>query len=530
MKYKQISFIVLTLSIVMTAVVMISCEKLDLKKFIALRTLPPDDIEDHSVKAVGKIIDFGGESIVNHGFVYAKHSIPTQADSVVNLGTPSSLGEFSTNIIDLDAASKYYLRAFVSDGPSFWYGDEVLFSTSGIVNLPDVRTIPPSEITATSAKSGGNVIADGGAPVRVRGICYGSASNPDTSGTCTSNGEGLGEFVSDITGLTSGTTCYIRAYAINSKGIAYGNQISFVAGQVVNVPAVITSNISGITSINATTGGEVISDGGAAVSDRGVCWSVSPVPTIADNHTVDGSGIGTFSSIITNLTPGTSYYVRAYATNSIGTAYGESKSFTTGGTSPNGEWLKYDNGTNYDGIGLNDGGSFDVAIRFEPAQLQEYDGWSIIRMRFYPKGATTTYAIEGFTGSNPDPDSPVFFQNVISPVIDSWNEIILDTPFKISADTDLWVGYFCIQQPAGEFPAGVDPGPATPFYSDLIFAGGTWNSMASFGLNLNWNIQVFVENNQGESKMLSVPVNFKKDAEISNNPSVNQIIKSSDNQ
>ena len=101
------------------------------------------------------------------------------------------------------------------------------------------------------------------------------------------------------------------------------------------LPTVITSAVSDITETTATCGGEVIADGGVAVTERGVCWSTSATPTVADNHTSDGAGLGTFTSNITGLTASTTYYVRAYATNSVGTAYGETINFTTSDSVPN---------------------------------------------------------------------------------------------------------------------------------------------------------------------------------------------------
>lgn len=506
MKILYRSLTLFSIIILTGTLVIISCEKLDLKKFVSVRTLIPEDIEDHSVKGVGFIDDLGDETITDHGFFYAKHSNPTQSDSVVSLGKPLVTGKFTALIDGLDKDSKYFIRAFISDGEKFWYNEEILFSTSGTVFLPDVQTAPVTEITASTAKTGGVVTADGGAPVKSRGICFGTKAEPDTSGNLIMAGSGNGEFMALLNGLKTDSTYFIRAYAINSKGIAYGNEVMFVAGQQVNVPVVVTADISEITSINAVSGGTVLSDGGSPVTSRGVCWSQMPEPTVNDSKTTDGSGPGEFSSTITNLVPGTSYFLRAYAANEIGISYGETKSFTTGGNSPNGEWLHYDNGTNYDGIGLNSGGSFDVAIRFDPSQLADYEGWSIVRIRFFPKGAFTDYAVEGFTGQDPNPATPVFYHEVINPEIDEWNEVILENPHPINVNTDLWVGYYCIGQPVGEYPAGVDTGPSTPYYSDLIFAGGQWNSMAAIGLNLNWNIRVFIENIDGETKEISLPV------------------------
>ena len=90
-----------------------------------------------------------------------------------------------------------------------------------------------------------------------------------------------------------------------------------------------SGTVSGITATAAQAGGEVTDDGGVTVTERGVCWSTSSEPAISDNRTNDGSGSGSFTSSLTGLSPGTTYYVRAYATNNAGTTYGDEVSFTT---------------------------------------------------------------------------------------------------------------------------------------------------------------------------------------------------------
>jgi uncharacterized protein (TIGR02145 family) len=95
------------------------------------------------------------------------------------------------------------------------------------------------------------------------------------------------------------------------------------------LPVITTSNVTGITQTTATAGGNLTSDGNADITARGVCWGASQNPTTSSSKTNDGTGIGTFISSITGLTPGTNYYVRAYATNSEGTAYGNEIPFTT---------------------------------------------------------------------------------------------------------------------------------------------------------------------------------------------------------
>lgn len=94
-------------------------------------------------------------------------------------------------------------------------------------------------------------------------------------------------------------------------------------------PVVSTAAVTSITATGASSGGNVTSSGLSSVTARGVCWSTSAGPTIAESHTTDGSGIGSFTSVLTGLLSNTTYYVRAYATNSYGTAYGSDVQFTT---------------------------------------------------------------------------------------------------------------------------------------------------------------------------------------------------------
>lgn len=192
---------------------------------------------------------------------------------------------------------------------------------------PTVTTTTASSITGTTASSGGNVTDDGGATVTDYGVVWGTSANPTTSDNITDDGSGTGSFVSSLTSLSPNTTYYYRAYAINEAGTSYGAESSFTTSVI--VPTVTTTAISSIACTTASSGGNVTDAGGGTVTDYGVCWSTSSSPTTSDNLTDDGSGTGAFASSITGVASGTTIYVRAYATNSAGTAYGSEESFTS---------------------------------------------------------------------------------------------------------------------------------------------------------------------------------------------------------
>ena len=220
------------------------------------------------------------------------------------------------------------------------------------IALPSLTTIAATSINPNGASTGGVVTSGGGDSVSARGVVYGTSANPTLSNQFTQDGNGIGSFISVLTGLTSATAYRVRAYATNSAGTAYGNEILFTT--TVGLPVLVTSNMSQITHNSAQSGGTISTDGGATITQRGVCWSSTPLPTITNSRTQNGTGTGTFTSNLTGLTPSTQYYIRAYATNSAGTAYGQQQTFTTTILFVCGTSLATDlDGNNYATITLN---------------------------------------------------------------------------------------------------------------------------------------------------------------------------------
>lgn len=193
--------------------------------------------------------------------------------------------------------------------------------------LPTVITGAISNITATTAQGGGEVTASGKSAVVKRGLCWSKLQYPTLSNAYSVDGSGEGTFTSSMENLEVGTTYYVRAYATNGVGTAYGEQLTFTT--LGGLAAVNTAEVSNVTPTTAQCGGTVTDDGNFAVTQRGVCWSTAPDPTIANARTFDGNGLGIFVSSLTGLTPGVTYYLRAYATNQNGTVYGEQRTFTT---------------------------------------------------------------------------------------------------------------------------------------------------------------------------------------------------------
>lgn len=316
-----------------------------------------------------------------------------------------------------------------------------------------------------------------------------------------------GVYQQTISGLSSNTTYYFRSYVVKTDGEpVYGNLVSFKTdiNPNINLPTVQTLNAINITAFSATIQGAVTDDGGGDVTRKGFCISTEQMPTVDNDLTSnDGSGTGQYQHTFLDLIPVTDYYVRAYAENQKGIAYGAQVSFTTpesGGAVA--EWLHYDDGNNFDGIGLTVGDTdFDAAIRFTPEQLAPYNGMTITKFRiFLRESSPIEYYVEIFEGPDPLVEDIVYDQLVESPVAGQWNEIVLDEPYTIDATMELWFGYYISNAAEGLFPAGIDAGPAESGYGDLIATGNPleWFLLSDADVDANWNIQVFVTNQAGK--------------------------------
>lgn len=275
----------------------------------------------------GNITSDGGSAITTRGVCWGTTANPTIANSKTANGTGT--GSFSSSLTGLTQNTTYYVRAYATNLGGTAYGSQVSFITIANVQLSTLTTSSVSNITAITAVSGGNVTSDGGAVVTVRGICWNTEPNPTTSHKKTTDGYGMGSFSSSLVGLVANTKYYVRAYANNTKGVAYGNEVSFWTIADLQAPKITTSSITSITNSTATSGGNITSAGGSPVISRGICWSYNQYPTVNNNKITNGTGTGSFICSITGLYPGMIHYVRAYATNSYGTAYGNQISFTT---------------------------------------------------------------------------------------------------------------------------------------------------------------------------------------------------------
>ncbi len=283
-------------------------------------------ITANGATAYGNITNVGDPTITVSGFCWSTSANPTTSDSKTTDGG-TSVGAITGSLTSLLPGTTYHVRAYASNSYQTVYGTDVSFTTTS--SAPVVSTATVTDIGVADATCGGTVTADGGSAVTARGVCWSTSASPTISNSHTTDGSGTGTFISAITGLSNGVTYHVRAYATNGIGTSYGGDSTFTTLAALSLPTVVTTALSSITGNSASGGGNATADGGASISAKGICWSTSANPTISGSHTSDGTGLGTFTSAITGLNAETTYHVRAYATNSVGTAYGADSTFTT---------------------------------------------------------------------------------------------------------------------------------------------------------------------------------------------------------
>ena len=273
--------------------------------------------------AYGTVVSDCDIPVTARGFCYSTNQYPTIEDkfTTVNKG----LGSFRSNISGLEYATTYYVRAYATNETATVYGDQVEVRT--LSGLPTVTTALVTNVGSVKATCGGNVIDDGSLSVTARGVCYGTSQQPTIEDLHTMDGKGKGEFTSTLKDLKDKTTYYIRAYATTDAGTAYGEQRTFKTED--GIPTVVLNEVEEPTANSVTCKAKVTGDGGVTVTERGICYSTSQYPTNLDTHVASGNGIGEFTGSLSNLKVNTTYYVRAYAVNSIGVGYSEQKTFTT---------------------------------------------------------------------------------------------------------------------------------------------------------------------------------------------------------
>ncbi len=189
-----------------------------------LTTTAATSISSASALTGGNITSNGGADVLTSGVCWSTTIDPTISDNKTTT-TSAVSGTFTSTITGLKASTTYFVRAYATNSAGTGYGNVVQFTTLA-PTIPELTTTI-SSINQTIAIGGGDITSDGGLTITSRGLCWSLKSGPTIANNKSSDGSGSGSFISSITGLIYGKIYYARAYAINSKGIAYGNEIKF---------------------------------------------------------------------------------------------------------------------------------------------------------------------------------------------------------------------------------------------------------------------------------------------------------------
>jgi len=251
-----------------------------------------------SIKIEGEITDIGIQvsQVDQYGHVYSQNNTdPNISDFKTNLGSTATPIGFESEITGLEPGVTYYVNAYATNSQGTSYGEVIAVTPPA--GAPVVTTTSVTEITSSSAVTGGNVTSDGGNNITERGICWGTTSPVNIDSNTIQDGQNTeGSYTIDLTGLTGGNLYYVRAYAINSEGIGYGDQISFTTLAV--PPSVETISSSTIDTNSITVTGNVSDNGGSAINSHGFVYSSeNSTPTLNDLSIEDNEYLTKFFAL-----------------------------------------------------------------------------------------------------------------------------------------------------------------------------------------------------------------------------------------
>ena len=309
---------------IVLAILFYSCRKEDPPTIPIVETVIITDITQATAIGGGQIVSDGGKPVTSRGVCWGETNQPKTTDSKTTDGAGD--GSFVSSITGLAPGVLYYVRAYATNGVGTGYGDPVSFKTSPVA-LAEITTDAITEITASSAKSGGTLISNGGGEITACGVCWSLNHVPVITDSKTTDAISGNSFISTLTNLEYFKTYYVRAYATNSAGTVYGNEREFKTAAV--PPTVTTSEVTNKSYRSATAGGEVTADGGNPITDKGICYASHLNPKFNENNKTAGNGLGPFTVDLTGLEPNTVYHVRAYAATAADTAYGADVEFKT---------------------------------------------------------------------------------------------------------------------------------------------------------------------------------------------------------
>ena len=341
-------------------------------------------------------------------------------------------------------------------------------------------TTTATSITSSSAILGGNVTDEGLTQATSRGLVYGTSAGSSTF--TVTIGSGAGTFTTTLTGLTQGTRYYVRSFATNVQGTGYGAETSFTTQTTATVSA--TASVTSITGTTATSGGTITTDGGATVTSRGLVWGTTAGASTYSVTT--GTGTGTYTASLTGLSIATTYFVRAFAVNSVGTTYGPEVQFATPSTATVASTITstITSSTAILGGVLSSTGGATTSVGIMYTTNADFSGtYTTTTISLNANAGTFTNTITGLTAVT-NYKARTFATNTAGTTYGP--EISFTTPVAPIAVGDFYGGgivYYVLQSGDNGYDANVQHGLIAQPQNEIdvfspLFAGITWNVVA----------------------------------------------------
>jgi uncharacterized protein (TIGR02145 family) len=276
-----------------------------------LITVQIEVIDEVTIVSGGNITNDGSSEIFQKGICISLNNPPSIKDFYTEDGTGSA--DF-TSTLYLEPDNTYHIRAYAINGAGIGYGN-VLSIKMEPLPFTEVTIMDFGDITGTEAFMRGRV--ESNQTITNKGACWSTSTNPTITDNKTEAGMGTGIFETSLSDLSPGTTYHTRAYAITGTEVSYSSDYEFTT---LDYPQLTTKELINAGTFVISTGGDIQS--GGAIYNAGVCWGTQPLPSIADDKTEDQLVYSSFFSDPYGLLPATTYYIRSYATNMVGTGYG----------------------------------------------------------------------------------------------------------------------------------------------------------------------------------------------------------------
>lgn len=295
-------------------------------------------IGERSIKISGTIISTGGSEIIRYGHCYSQEEMPTVEDSKSNLGKTKAIGDFSSVLNNLIPGQVYYVRAYAENNAGLVYSKEQARVQISQTTMPEVITIEAANIRQEQATLKGAIQSDGGADIIEYGFYYGTDENVENKVKVDLQSD---FFEYTLKALSPDKTYYYKAYAINLKGEACGDILSFSTApksSAEGAPVVETLNVTDLNFERGILHANIVSQGTSDVALYGFYWGTNNNPTI---RVIVGEEAkeGEYTYELKELEENTTYYYKAFAKNSGGYSYGTVQSFTTTGKPRFTEWV-----------------------------------------------------------------------------------------------------------------------------------------------------------------------------------------------